>query len=255
MLEDIVESVRARLPAVVAAEEALRGDAAAVPPARGFAGALAVPGLSVVAEVKRRSPSRGDLDPGLDPGGRASEYARGGAAAISVLTEPDHFSGSPDDLTAVRHTVDLPVLRKDFLLHPAQVWESRAMGADAVLLIVAILDGAALPRLLDAAGDAGLDALVEVHTREEASRAVDAGARVVGVNNRDLATFEVDLATAERLRGALGDGVVAVAESGVATPADAARMAAAGYDAVLVGESAVRSGDPAGFVASLRGAR
>ncbi len=255
MLDEILASVRRRLAPVIADAGRLREEALAAGTPLPLGAALGGDGLSVIAEVKRRSPSRGTIDAALDPAALARSYQVGGAAAISVLTEPDHFSGSLEDLRAVREAAEVPVLRKDFVLDPAQVWEARAAGADAVLLIVAILDDAGLAELLDTADAAGMDALVEVHTFEEAGRARAAGARVVGVNNRDLATFEVDLATAERLRPALGDGVVAVAESGVSSRESAARMAAAGYDAVLVGEAAVRSGDPTRFVAELRGRR
>jgi len=152
----------------------------------------------------------------------------------------------------VRGAVDVPVLRKDFVLHPAQVWEARAAGADAILLIAAVLDDPALESLLATAVEAGLEALVEAHDAGEADRALRAGARIIGVNNRDLGTFDVDLATAEQMRSALGDGVVTVAESGVSSLEAAARMRRAGYDAILVGEAAVRSPDAAAFVASLR---
>ncbi len=252
MLDDILGSVRSRLPAVVAGEERLRREAAARAPAADFAGALTDPGLAVIAEIKRRSPSAGTLAPDLDPAGQARRYETGGAAAISVLTEPDHFAGSLGDLQAVKAAVELPVLRKDFTLHPAQVWEARAAGADAVLLIVAILDDGDLALLLKTAAAAGLAALVEVHTAAEAERAVAAGASIVGVNNRDLTTFAVDLATAEQVAPLLDGVPVRVAESGVSDPAGAARMAAAGYHAVLVGEALVRAGDPAGMVAALR---
>ena len=254
MLEQILESVRARLGDVVRDEEEWRAAAADALPVRDFVGALTTPGLSVIAEVKRRSPSAGAIDVDLDPAELASSYAVGGAAAVSVLTEADHFGALPGDLPAVRSAIGIPVLRKDFILEEAQVWQSRAMGADAVLLIVAILDDATLARLLATAAAAGLASLVEVHTAGEAGRATDAGAGIIGVNNRDLSTFGVDLGTAERIRPLLGSGVVAVAESGVSSVEGAGRMAAAGYDAVLVGAAAVRSGDPAGFVASLRGA-
>lgn len=253
MLEGILTSVRARLGPVVASEAEWRAGARRAAPARDLAAALSGPGLAVIAEVKRRSPSRGPIDPDLDPAALAAAYERGGAAAVSVLTEPDHFGGSLADLAAVRDAVAVPVLRKDFVLHPAQVWQARAAGADAVLLITAVLDDALLAVLLEAAGEAGLTALVEVHTPDEARRAAGAGAEVIGVNNRDLGTFEVDPATAERIRPLLGDAV-AVAESGVSGPALAARMAAAGYDAILVGEAAVRAPDPAAFVAGLAGA-
>lgn len=215
--------------------------------------ALATPGLSVVAEVKRRSPSRGDLDPDLDPVTLAAEYAAGGAAAVSVLTEPFHFDGSDADLVAVAATVEVPVLRKDFTVEAAQVWETRSIGASAVLLIVAALDQPVLRRLLATAAEAGIDALVEAHDADEARRALDAGAVIVGVNNRDLATFEVDLATAERVVSVLDGAAVTVAESGIWTGGDARRMADAGYDAVLVGEALVRADDPSALLEELRG--
>ena len=206
----------------------------------------------MIAEIKRRSPSAGEIAPGMDPSAQARRYESGGAAAISVLTEPDFFSGSLDDLVSVRAAVALPVLRKDFMLHPAQVWESRAAGADAVLLIVAALEDAELSELLDAASAAGVAALVEAHTAEEADRALRAGATIVGVNNRDLATFVTDLSVAEGLADRLEGVEIAVAESGVSSPEGAARMAAAGYDAILVGEAAMRAPDATAFIESLR---
>ncbi len=215
--------------------------------------ALAGPGLSVIAEVKRRSPSRGELASDLDPAARAVAYEAGGAAAISVLTEPDHFAGSSDDLRAVAKAVSLPLLRKDFTVDRAQIWEARAMGASAVLLIVAALDQPTLTGLVAEAAAAGLDALVEAHDTEEARRALDAGAAIVGVNNRDLTTFEVDLGTAESVAAIAREAPVTVAESGIWTAADARRMAEAGYDAVLVGEALVRADDPAALIAELIG--
>jgi indole-3-glycerol phosphate synthase len=190
----------------------------------------------------------------IDPAAQAARYAAGGAAAVSVLTEPDYFGGSLEDLEAVRAAVDLPVLRKDFVVHPAQVWEARVAGADAVLLIAAVLGDADLGSLLEVVAAAGLAALVEVHDAAEVGRAVASGARVVGVNNRDLRTFVTDLSTAERLAPLLHGVPVRVAESGVSDPRGAARMAAAGYDAVLVGEALVRAADPGALVAELRAA-
>ncbi len=246
MLDTIVAAVEARLPAVVARYDEYRS---AVTVTDGsFAGALSGPGVSIIAEVKRRSPSRGTLNADLDPAGQAALYEQGGAAAISVLTERDHFGGSPDDLRLVRSVVGVPVLRKDFIIHPAQVWESAAMGADAILLIVAILDDALLLSLLTEATGAGLPALVEVHSAEEVARAQDAGAQIIGVNNRNLRTFEVDLTTSEQLAPLLGAGVLRVAESGIHSPEDVARMGSAGYNAVLVGESLVRAEDPSDLV-------
>lgn len=246
MLGDILIESRRRADALPPLGE-LRARARDAAPARDFVSALTGPGLGVVAEVKRRSPSKGDLARDLDPAAQASLYGEGGAVAVSVLTEPSAFGGSLADLAAVRRACDLPVLRKDFTVDAAQIWEARAASADAVLLIVAVLDDADLARLLDTADEAGVTALVEVHTEEEVERARRAGAAVIGVNNRDLTTFRVDLGTAERL-GPLLDGCVRIAESGIAGPEDASRMAEAGYDAVLVGESLVRAPDPAGLV-------
>ncbi|HEX2154334.1 MAG TPA: indole-3-glycerol phosphate synthase TrpC [Acidimicrobiia bacterium] len=254
MLERILESTRGRLPDLRSRSDELTRRAQEVPPPPSFRDALAGEGIAVIAEVKRRSPSRGDLAPDLDPGEVARRYASGGASAISVLTEPEFFAGSPADLTAVA-TTGLPVLRKDFILDPVQVWEAKVIGASALLLIVAALDDGELRRLLTEADDAGLDVLVEVHTDDEARRAVEAGSRIVGVNNRDLADFSVDLATAEKLAPLLVDAPLRVAESGVFSGADAARMADAGYDAVLVGEALVKASDPAALLYELRAGR
>lgn len=253
MLDDILTSTKRRLPDVIARGDELLRMAAATPTPPRFADALRVPGLSVIAEIKRRSPSRGDLAPDLDPVAQALAYAAGGAAAISVLTEPEYFSGSGDDLVRVAAEVSVPVLRKDFILDPVQVWEAAGWGASAVLLIVAALDDATLASLIAATETAGLAALVEVHNDDEARRATAAGAGIVGVNNRNLADFTVDLATSERIAALLDPGVVTVAESGIFTGPHAARMAAAGFDAVLVGEALVRAADPAALVAELRG--
>lgn len=252
MLADILASTRRRLPEVVARSDEIRRRASAVPPPRSFAAAVRAPGLTVIAEVKRRSPSRGDLAPDLNPVTQAQAYAAGGAGAISVLTEPEFFSGSGDDLVEVATTIALPVLRKDFIVHPIQVWEAAGWGAAAVLLIVAALDDVTLAGLLTVADEAGIGAVVEVHDEDEARRAEAAGAAIVGVNNRNLADFSVDLATAELVANILDDDTLTIAESGIFTGADAARMAAAGYDAVLVGEALVRSADPAVLVAELK---
>lgn len=255
VLDRIVDDVRSRLPAVIDRLPELEARAAAAGAPRDFAAALSAPGLSVIAEIKRASPSRGPLNLEVDPADRARSYELGGAAALSVLTEPDHFLARPGDLQAARSAVSLPTIRKDFTLHPAQVVEARAMGADAVLLIVAILSDEELRGLLDAARGAGMAAIVEVHDEEEASRALAAGARIVGVNNRDLTTFAVELATSERIAPMLADVEVRIGESGILGRDDAERMAAAGFDAVLVGEYLVRHGDPAGAIRDLRGVR
>jgi indole-3-glycerol phosphate synthase len=223
------------------------------PEPRPFRQALAREGLAVVAELKRRSPSRGDLDLDMDPAAVAAAYAAGGAACLSVLTDVEFFSGSAGDLAAARRVVDLPVLRKDFTVSKADVCDARLMGADAVLLIAAALDDAELVRLQGLAGELGLGALVEVHDEAELERALETGADLVGVNQRDLTTFEVDHQRAERLAPRIPAGVVKVAESGVRDGADAARLARSGFDAVLVGESLVRAPDREAAVRSLLG--
>lgn len=231
---------------------AVKAAAQRMPPARDPLPGLRAPGLSVIAEVKRSSPSKGALAEIADPAALARAYAAGGAAAISVLTESRRFRGSLTDLEAVRAAVQTPVLRKDFMVTEYQVWEARAAGSDLVLLIVAALTDAELGVLLELCTQLGLTALVEAHTPDEVRRAVAAGATVIGVNNRDLKTLEVDLAHFEQMVGLIGTDAVRVAESGILSVADAARMRACGADAVLVGELLVRHGDPAGAVAALR---
>ncbi len=231
--------------------------AAELPPARGFRDALLRSSdgeLAVIAEVKRRSPSKGDLHADLDPATVAAAYEAGGAACLSVLTDGEHFGGSPADLRAARAAVSIPVLRKDFTVSPLDVVDARLMGADAVLLIAAALDDAELRAFHDLAVAVGLDVLVEIHDERELERALAVGATVIGVNQRDLVTFEVDTDRAVRMAPQMPAGVVRVAESGVRGPDDAARLAAAGYHAVLVGESVVTAGDHAGAVAALRAA-
>jgi indole-3-glycerol phosphate synthase len=213
----------------------------------GASGAAARPdraGIAVIAEVKRRSPSKGDLAPGLDPAALARDYETGGAACLSVLTDAEFFGGSAADLQAARSACSLPVLRKDFTVVEADLYDARIMGADAVLLIVAALSDEELARFTALAGALGLAALVEVHDEEELRRALDAGAALIGVNQRDLRTFEVDTARAERVRAAVPAGVTTVAESGIRTGEDLRRLAAAGFDAALIGETLVVSGDP-----------
>ncbi len=245
-----------RRPAAVAeaAEAAAAGD-----PTRGLRAALATDHesghLAVIAEIKRRSPSKGLLAPDLVPGLVAESYAEGGAAALSVLTDRDFFGGSPADLSEARSACPLPVLRKDFTVAEADVFDARAMGADAVLLIAAALDDHELADFRALAIELGLDALVEVHDEAEVERALAAGADLVGVNQRDLLTFEVDTARAVRVAPEIPADVVRVAESGVGGPDDARRLADAGYHAVLVGESLVTRPDRAEAVAALRAAR
>ncbi len=223
-------------------------------PARGFARALRAPGLSVIAEVKRRSPSKGALaSADLDPALLAKAYAEGGAACLSVLTDAKSFGGSPDDLARARSATDLPVLRKDFTVDARDVCDARSMGADAVLLIAAALSDDELARFHTLAHEVGLDALVEVHDEPELERALAAGATLVGVNQRDLVTFEVDHDRAVRMAAAIPADVVKVAESGVRGSDDARSLAEAGYDAVLVGEHLVTSTDPSAAIRLLRG--
>jgi indole-3-glycerol phosphate synthase len=233
-----VEALRPRL-------RELERTAAEAPPPRDFHGALADPGaLSLIAEVKRRSPGAGAIRPGLDPAELATRYAGGGARALSVLTDGPHFQGSLEDLVRVREAVALPCLRKDFVLEPVQLFEARAAGADAVLLIVRILADGPLRELRLLAEALGMAVLVEAHDREEVARAVASGTRLLGVNNRDLATFTTDLEVTLGLLDAVPEEVVLVSESGIRTGADAERLAAAGVDAILVGEALVRAEDP-----------
>ena len=195
--------------------------------------------LALIAEVKRRSPSKGDIAPDLDAVAQALAYERAGADAISVLTEPSRFGGSMDDLRAVTAAVGIPVLRKDFIVDPYQVWEAADAGAAAVLLIAAALPAGSLGKLLDECHDCGLDALVEVHDPEDLERAYSVGASMMGVNNRDLHTLEVDLAITERLGALVGRCVLFVSESGIHSPGEAQRVRAAGAQAILVGEALV----------------
>ena len=232
----------------------LRRRALDAPPARDFAAALRPPGghIAVIGELKRRSPSKGDLAPDLDPVVTAKAYESGGAAALSVLTDAPFFGGRVDDLTAACDATALPVLRKDFTIDEVQVYESRAIGADAILLIVAALPDDELLTDLHAMGrELGLAVLVEAHDGPEIERALRAGAEILGINNRDLATFKEDLGVGEGLASHVPAPVIAVAESAVRSPADAARLGAVGFDAVLVGEALVRADDPAALVRDL----
>jgi indole-3-glycerol phosphate synthase len=254
-LDAILARKREEVAALKAArpEAELRARLADVPRARDLPGALSARGgpTRVIAEVKRASPSAGAIAAGLDAVAQARAYQAAGAAAISVLTDGPGFGGSLEDLVAVRAAVALPVLRKDFTVDAWQLAEARAAGADAALLIVAALPGEALRRLHERCLELGLHALVEVHDAAEAERALAVGARLVGVNNRDLHTFQVDLATSERLVPALPPGVKGVAESGVRTAADARRLRAAGAPNLLVGEALVRAPDPGALLREL----
>jgi indole-3-glycerol phosphate synthase len=244
--------------AVVDAARELAGDGGS-DDRRPFVDALvagrAARGMAVISEIKRRSPSKGDLDPSLDPAVVAVDYETGGASCLSVLTDEAFFGGSVDDLSAARSACTLPVLRKDFTVSALDVCDARTMGADAVLLIVAALDDDELTLFLALARELALAALVEVHDEAELDRAVAVGSDLIGVNQRDLRTFEVDRERALRMGGRMPDGVVAVAESGIRDAADVERLAEAGYTAVLVGESLVRSDDRSSAVDGLLGAR
>ncbi|HZZ50978.1 MAG TPA: indole-3-glycerol phosphate synthase TrpC [Pseudonocardia sp.] len=228
--------------------EELRDRVAALPPTRAVLPTFRSPGISIIAEVKRKSPSKGELADIPDPADLAGRYARGGAAAISVLTEKRRFGGSLDDLAAVRAAVDVPVLRKDFIVTPYQLVEARAFGADLALLMVVSLDGGQLADLLGLAGELGLTALVEAHTEDELTRANEVGAELIGINARNLKTLEVDPSVFQRLAPAIRPGAVRVAESGVSAPEDVARYHRWGADVVLVGEALVRSGDPSSAI-------
>ncbi|HEX78347.1 MAG TPA: indole-3-glycerol phosphate synthase TrpC [Dehalococcoidia bacterium] len=253
ILDEIVASTRRRL-AVCQRQTPLKGlrlRAEAAPPPRDFESAITNGGLHLIAELKRASPSLGDIKADLDVASLAQAYARGGASALSVLTEPDYFKGSLDDLALARQVTGLPVLRKDFTLDAYQVYEARAYGADAVLLIAAILADDELRALEQLSRELGMAALVEVHSEAEVKRALAAGARLIGINNRDLADFTVSLATTLRLRPLLPQETIVVSESGISTPEDVQALRSAHVHAILVGEALVRSPDPEAKVREL----
>ena len=254
ILDRIVEVKRAEVRALSGRASELRTAAGRAPEPRGFAAALRREAeVRLLAEVKRRSPSAGEIRPGADPAEVARAYEQGGAAALSVLTDRDFFGGELGFLPRVREAVHLPLLRKDFVVDPLQIVEARAAGADAVLLIVRILSDPLLSQLLRLAGELGMDALVEVHTAEEMERAGAAGAMLLGINNRDLATFTTDLDLSIRLAGGAPEGATLVAESGIRTAADVDKLGAAGFHAILVGESLMRQPDLREAAAALVG--
>ena len=219
---------------------------------RDFRASLAGPNLAVIAELKRRSPSAGTLRPEADAAETAQAYANAGAEALSILTEPDFFGGSLEDLHAAKRCQDRPLLRKDFVIDDHQIAESRLEGADAVLLIVSVL-GRELEGMIEACDRAGLDALVEIHDTDELTLALDCGARIIGVNNRNLTDMSVDLGVAERIMPRIPNGAIKVAESGIETPDDAKRLRKAGADAILVGSMLMRSSDPGAALRALSG--
>jgi indole-3-glycerol phosphate synthase len=253
-LDRILAAHRSAARGDLRALSSLVATASALPPARGFRVAIeASPGLAVIAEIKRRSPSKGDLNTTLDPADLAMTYEDGGATCLSVLTDREFFGGAAADLTAARAVTRLPVLRKDFTVAAADVCDARLMGADCVLLIAAALTADELRKFHAIAGEVEIDALVEVHDEAELEVALSVGATLVGVNQRDLVTFEVDQERAVRLAAAIPDGVVKVAESGVRGAADAQALRQAGYHAVLVGETLVTAPDPARAIRDLKG--
>jgi indole-3-glycerol phosphate synthase len=253
LLESILDATRATIPGLRARWRDLEAEASKAPPPRSFRAGLQGPRVGLIAEVKRRSPSAGEIQAGLDPARHAAAYAGAGAAAISVLTNREHFGGSLEDLSAVVRGVPVPVLRKDFILDETQILEARAAGASAILLITRALSPARLKELARAARDWELETLVEVHTASELDLALESGATAIGVNSRDLNDFRIDTEAAWRLVARVPADRVAVAESGMSTPADVERAAQAGADAVLIGTALSAAPDPADLARRLAG--
>ncbi len=252
-LDEILAAAGRRAEPLRARRAELARTAAAAPARASFVGALRRETISLIAEVKRRSPSAGTISETLDPAAHAAAYAAAGAAAVSVLTEPDHFGGSLADLRAVAARVTVPLLRKDFIVEEAQLFEARSAGASAVLLIARVLDGVRLRALVAAAAEVGLDALVEVHDARELDRALASGAAVVGVNSRNLDTFAIDTEAAWALLERIPPDRIRVAESGMSSAADVAAAAAGGADAVLIGSALSAAADPGALVRRLTG--
>jgi indole-3-glycerol phosphate synthase len=254
-LETVVERTRAEIEARRREIPESELEARLGPSRRGrpFSEALIAEGISLIAEMKRSSPSKGAIRPGASVSDVVSAYQRAGARAVSVLTEPNWFGGSLDDLVEARGACELPLLRKDFLVDEYQLLEARVAGADAVLLIVAALDRGRMAELMGAAGELGLDTLVEVHDEKEVETAVEAGAELIGINNRDLHSLEVDLETTFELLADVPAGTVVVAESGITQNEDVERLERAGVDAILVGEALMRADDPVRAVRDLLG--
>ncbi len=256
ILQRIVETKGVEIQALLSREDEIRDRLRDAPAPLELASALERPGeVAVMAEVKRRSPGAGAIRPELDPAELARAYQGAGAAAVSVLTDREYFGGSMEDLGAVRKTLSIPVFRKEFILHPLQLLEARAWGADGTLLIARILPDQLLGELHDQAMEVGLTPLVEVHDVEELDRALAVGARVLGINNRNLRTFRTTLEVTLRLLGRLPPGAVVVSESGIRTAAEVDRLGAAGVEAILVGETFLRAPDPGAAAAELVGRR
>ncbi len=254
ILDEIIAHKRFEVAASRAAmsEAEVRAHAAAVPPARDFTAAITGPPVRLIAEVKRASPSAGAIRRDADPAATARLYEQAGAAAVSVLTDRRYFSGSREDLQAVRAAIRLPVLRKDFIVDPYQIYEARALGADAVLLIAGTVPASDLAALGHLAAELGMAGLFEVHNDAQIDDALAAGARVIGINNRDLGTLAVDLDTTLRLRPRIPPGIVVISESGIETAADVERVCRAGAGAILVGTALMASPDPAARLTQLR---
>ena len=254
-LGGIVAEARQRVDALLPTRAELLARIRDVPKAPSFSAALRTDRVAVIAEVKRRSPSKGWINAEISAPEQAKAYERGGAAAISVLTEPVHFGGSNADLVVVRDAVSIPVLKKDFHVDPIQLLEAKAIGASAALLIARALSPADLPRMMDVAREIALDVLVEIRDHDELERAIDAGASIIGINNRNLETLVIDPSTAELLLTAIPADAIAIAESGVQATADVERYAQAGADAILVGSAVSAAPDPALAVEGLASVR
>lgn len=234
------------------APEVMKEAAERAEPTRSFYDAAARPGVSLICEIKKASPSKGVIDMAFDYRGIAADYEAGGADCVSCLTEPKWFLGSDEIFREIRGEIRLPMLRKDFVVDPYQLYQARTMGADCALLICALMDAGQLAECLEICDGLGLDALTETHNEREIAEAVSAGARIIGINNRNLKDFSVDLENTARLRDLIPPGCLAVAESGVQTPGDAARMKAIGADAILMGETLMRAKDKRAALAAFR---
>ncbi len=242
ILLKIVETKKEEICAIRSSFSDFKAMAADAPDALGFKGALSGDGLSVIAEIKKASPSAGTIADDFDPAKIAEAYLEGEASAVSLLTDRDYFKGDIKYLPTIREILTIPILRKDFIIDPIQIYEARAFGADSFLLISAILEKNQIEDLLGLGRELGMEALVESHNEEELLRTISAGSEIIGINNRNLHNFEVDLAVSEELFSLIPNNAVSVSESGIHSEEDAERVRVAGFDAVLVGESLMRSG-------------